>query len=175
MPTDLLDRLQEDKLHGLEQLLSDYQAAATSGSAAEDAAAIADFFVDEAIGLRQSSARLWEHTWTMALAGKIANRQERGGKLRSLLERTGGLLARHAAAARAYAEAAGCKVARLDQLELQCALFPTWIEECMGRWEALDAPRKPLDRERINESQAAFQRGECEAVEDIVSQVRRAR
>lgn len=171
MSADLLDRLQEDKLQGLEQLIGDFQAAAGAGGAADEAAAIADFFVDEGIGLRQNSLRLWDYHWSMALAGKVANRQERGRKLRSILERTGRLLAREAAAARAYADSSGQEFARLAQLEEQSKAFPIWVEECMARWELLDRPRKAADQQRFVAAQAAFARGECESVADIVARL----
>src|ERR1700686_219691 len=89
MPTEMLDRLQEDKLQGLEALLESHETAPAPGGGADEAAAIADFFVDEGIGVRQSSLRLWDHHWTRALAGKIPDRRERGGKLPSLLGRGG--------------------------------------------------------------------------------------
>src|SRR4051812_22747247 len=54
MPSEMLDRLQEDKLHGLEALIDAYESATAVGHGQEEAAAIADFFVDEGIGVRQS-------------------------------------------------------------------------------------------------------------------------
>src|SRR6266849_5694979 len=86
MPAEMLDRLQEDKLQGLEALIDSYETATIMGGGDDEAAAIADFFVDEGIGVRQSSVRLWDHHWTRALAGKVLDRQERGAKLLSLLE-----------------------------------------------------------------------------------------
>jgi hypothetical protein len=172
MSAELLDRLQEDKLQGLEQLIDDYQAVAGARAAADSAAAIADFFIDEGIGLRQSSMRLWDHHWGAALAGKITNLKERGAKLQSLLERTGRLLARQVAAARSHAEASSQEVARLAQLEEQVKAFPQWIEECMARWELLETPRKPLQRDRIAAAQAAFAEGTCEDIGDIVARLR---
>src|SRR5271157_3441846 len=76
MPTEMLDRLQEDKLQGLETLLDSYETATATGGGEGEAAAIADFFVDEGIGVRRSSLRLWDHHWTRALAGKIQDRRE---------------------------------------------------------------------------------------------------
>lgn len=166
-----LDRLQEDKLQGLEQLIGDYQAAAGENGAADEAAAIADFFVDEGIGLRQSSLRLWDYHWNLALAGKIADRNEHGAKLRSLLERTGQLLARYAGAARAHADLSGQQVARLAQLEEQSSSFAMWLQECMARWQLLDRPRKPVDRERGAAAQGAFARGKCEPVAEIMARL----
>ncbi len=171
MPTEMLDRLQEDKLQGLEALIDSYEAATSSGGGEDEAAAIADFFVDEGIGVRQSSMRLWDHHWTRALAGKIADRRERGTKLISLLERGGRVLCRGARIARAYADLAGEEVARLAQFEEQCAAFPLWVKECMTRWEMLDRPRKPLNHERIAESRAAYERGEGEAVSDVIARL----
>src|SRR5712691_353257 len=113
MPTEMLDRLQEDKLERLEALLDSYETATAPGGGEEEAAAIADFFVDEGIGVRQSSLRLWDHHWTRALAGKISNRRERGAKLLSLLERGGRIIRRGAEIARAYADVSGHEVARL--------------------------------------------------------------
>jgi hypothetical protein len=171
MSTELLDRLQEDKLQGLEALLDSYEAAAATGAGADEAAAVADFFVDEGIGVRQSSLRLWDHLWKRALAGKIADRQERGAKLFSLLERGGRLVRRGAAVARAYADLSGQEVARLAQFEEQSKAFPTWVKECAARWEMLGRPQKPLNRERVAESQAAYARGEGEAVAEVIARL----
>jgi hypothetical protein len=171
MPIDLLDRLQADNLHGLEQLIQSYEAAAPTCDRGNEAAAIADFFVDEGIGLRQTSLRHWDYHWSMALAGKIADRKEHGARLRSLLERTGRLLARHAAVARAYADASGQEVARLTQLEEQSKVFSQWVAECMARWELLDRPRKAADPAQFAAAQAAFSRGECEPVSEIVARL----
>jgi hypothetical protein len=74
MPTETLDRLQEDKLQRLEALIASYERVTATDGGAEEAAAIADFFVDEGIGVRQSSLRLWDLHWTRALAGKIQDR-----------------------------------------------------------------------------------------------------
>jgi hypothetical protein len=171
MAADMLDQLQENKLRGLEELMDSYQAGAALGSGEDQAAAIADFFVDEGIGLRQSSLRLWEYNWTMALEGKILDRRQRGIRLRSLLERGARILSRDAAVARALADLSGCEVARLDQFEEQTKAFPLWVEECAARWELLDRPHKPLDRERIARAQAAFERGECESVSEILARL----
>lgn len=171
MPAEMLDQLQENKLQGVEDLMDAYESATVVGGGEEQAAALADFFVDEGIGLRQSSLRLWDYSWTMALAGKIPDRRERGLKLRSLLERGGRILSRCAAAARVYADRSGHGVARLSQLEEQSKAFPLWVEECMARWEMLDRTYKPLDRDRLARAQAAYQRGDCEAVSDILAQL----
>src|SRR4051812_39282329 len=132
MPTDILDRLQEDKVQGLEGLMNAGQAAA-GGGGEEQAAAIADFFVAEGIGLRQGLMRHWDYYWTMALAGKILDRRERLAQLRSLLERGGRILARTAVVARSYADSSSREVARLAQFEEQAKTFPLWVEECVAR------------------------------------------
>lgn len=171
MPAEKLEYLQEEKLQGLEALLASYETATTTGAGEDEAAAIADFFVDEGIAVRQSSLRLWDHYWTRALAGKIPDRQERGAKLRSLLERGGCVLRRHAALARAYADLSGHEVARLAQFEEQSKAFPLWVKECMAHWEMLGRPRKSLHRERIAESQAAYERGEGEPVAEVIARL----
>jgi hypothetical protein len=171
MPTEMLDRLQEDKLQGLEALIDSYETAAVTGGGEDEAAAIADFFVDEGIGVRQSSLRLWDHHWTRALAGEVSDRREDGAKLLSLLERGGCIIRRSAAAARAYAALSSHEVARLAQFEEQSKAFPLWVKECRTRWEMLDRPRKPLQRERIAESQAAYERGEGEAVSEVIARL----
>jgi hypothetical protein len=171
MPTETLDRLQEDKLQGLETLLASYETAIATGGAEDEAAVIADFFVDEGIGVRQSSVRLWDYYWTRALAGKIPDRQERGARLLSLLERGGHIMRRGAAIARAYAELSGHEVARLAQFEEQSQAFPLWVQECRARWEMLGRPRKPLSRERIAESQAAYERGESEPISEVIARL----
>jgi hypothetical protein len=171
MPAEMLDRLQEDKLQGLEALIDSYETAAITGGGEEEAAAIADFFVDEGIGVRQSSLRLWEYHWTRALAGKMSDRREHGAKLFSLLERGGRIIRRGAAIARAYADLSGHPVARLAQFEEQSNAFPFWIKECSARWEMLGRPHKPIKRERIAESQAAYERGEGEPVSEVVARL----
>jgi hypothetical protein len=171
MPTETLERLQEGKLQGLEALVATYETAAPTDGGNEEAAAVADFFVDEGIGVRQSSLRLWDHYWTRALAGRIPDRQERGAKLLSLLERGGQLIRRGAALARAYADLSGQEVARLAQFEQQSKAFPLWVQECAARWAMLDRPRKPLNRERIAGSQAAYARGEGEPVSDVITRL----
>ena len=93
MPTDMLDRLQENKLRGLEELIDPWEAGAAPAGVEDQAAVIAEFFVNEAIGSRQRSLDLWEYNWALALAGKVPDRRERGAKLRSLLERGGRILA----------------------------------------------------------------------------------
>src|ERR1700733_7227174 len=145
MPTEMLDRLQEDKLKGLEALLASHETITTTDGGPAEVAVIAAFFVDEGIGVRQSSLRLWDYHWTRALAGKIADRQEHGAKLRVLLERGGHILRRAATLARNYAELSGHEVARLVQFEEQSRAFPLWVKECSARWKMLGRPRKPLN------------------------------
>jgi hypothetical protein len=79
-------------------------------------------------------------------------------------------VARGAALARRYADLAGRPVARLDQLEHAAKAFPIWLEESMARWQLLDRPRKPVDRDRLARSRAAFERGECEDVGKLMAQ-----
>ena len=172
MPTDMLDQLQEKKLRGLEELIDPWEAAAVPADGEDQTVAIADFFVNEGIVSRQGSVDLWEYNWGLALAGKVPDRRERGVKLRSLLERGGRVLARYASVARHYADLAGREVARLAQLEEQAEQFPRWVEECMVRWEMLERPRKPLNRERIAKSQAAYARGEGEPVTDVIARLK---
>ena len=162
---------QEDKLQGLEALLDSYETAAAAGGGEEEAAAIAAFFVDEGIGVRQSSLRLWDYHWTRALAGKIPDRRESGTKILSLLERGARIIRRGAAIARTYADVSGCAVARLVPFEEQSKAFPLWVAECMARWEMLGRPPKSLNRERIAASQAAYERGEGEPVSDIIARL----
>ncbi len=171
MPTEMLDQLQGDKLRGLEAIIDSYATATVTEGGEDEAAVIADFFVDEGIGVRQSSLRLWDHHWTRALAGKIPDQRERGAKLLSLLERGGHIIRRGAALARAYADLSGHEVARLAQFEEQSKAFPLWVNSCKARWEMLGRPRKPLNRERIAESQAAYERGEGEPVSDVIARL----
>ena len=171
MAADMLDRLQENKLRGLEELIDSYQAAATG--AEEQTAAMADFIVDEGIGLRQGLMRFWDYYWTAALSGAVSDRQAEGAKIRSLLERGAGDLMRAAALARKGADLSGHEVARLASFEEQCRAFPVWVEERMARWELLDRPRPPLDREQIARSLAEFERGECEDVADVLARLER--
>src|SRR5258708_35935600 len=106
-------RVQEEKLQGLEGFIESYETATTTGAGEDEAAAIADFFVDEGIGVRQSSLCLWDHYWTRALAGKIPNQQVRGAKLLALLARGGRLLRRDTSLARAYTVFSSTEVVRL--------------------------------------------------------------
>jgi len=169
MSTEMLDRLQEARLQGLEALIHSYESATATGGGEDEAAAIADFFIDVGIGARQSSQRLSDYYWAKALAAKIADRQERGAKLRSLLERGGSIVRSSAQIARAYADFSGHDVTRLALLEEKSKAFPRWLQECVARLEMLDRPRRPLHRERIAESEAAYQRGEGEAVSDVIA------
>jgi hypothetical protein len=155
----------------LEALLDSYETGTAPDGGEDEAAAIAEFFVDEGIGVRQSSLRLWDHHWKRALAGKIQDRGERGAKLLSRLERGGHIIRRGAALARAYADLSGHEVARLAQFEEQSKAFPLWVKECRARWEMLGRSHKPLNRERITESQAAYERGEGEPVSEIVARL----
>jgi hypothetical protein len=169
MAIEIVDRLEENKLRGLEEFVDSEPGAAESD---DRAAALADILVDEGIGVRQGLRRLWDYHWIMAVAGEIKDRQEHRQNLRALLERGGQALARVAAKARGYADQSGREVARLSQLEEQAAAFPIWILECMARLELLDQPPKPLDREMIARAQEAFRSGACEDVGDILARVR---
>jgi hypothetical protein len=179
---EVLDRFQENKLRGLEELLASWSemaeqlaswtAAAATGGGQDQAAAVADFLVDEGIGLRQSCRHFWDIYWAEALAGQIPDRKERGETLRSRLERASQTLARGAAIARTCADLSGYRVARLSQFEQQAREFPLWVAECMARWDMLDRPRKPLNRERIAQSQAAYQRGEGEPVAEVIARLK---
>ena len=151
-------------------MLDSYQAI-DAGSGEDQAAAIADFFVDEGIGIRQSSLRLWHYHWMMAIGGKIPDRREHGAKLEALLKRASRLLERNAAIARTYADLSGCEVARLAQFEEQCKEFPVWVEERMACWELLDSPRKPYDHEMAARTREVIARGEYEYVEDIIARL----
>ncbi len=121
--------------------------------------------------MRQRSLHLWDYNWARALAGQVPDRRDHGAKLRSLLERGGRILARFAAVARHYADLSGREVARLSRVEEQAQAFPARVEECMARWEMLDRPRKPLHRERIAKSQAAYARGEGEPISDVIARL----
>jgi hypothetical protein len=171
MPADMLDRLQESKLRGLEELIDSCQGVAAGGGGQDEAAAIADFMVDEGIGLRQVLMRFWDYYWTAALAGRIPDRQKAGAKIRSFLERGAASLTRAAAVAREGANLSGHEVARLAQFEEQSQGFLLWVQECLARWEMMDRPHKPLDRERVARAQAAFERGECESAADILARL----
>src|SRR5690349_9349073 len=143
MPTEMLDRLQEDKLQALEALIDSYESATAAESSEDEAPAIADFFVDEGIGVRQSSQRLWDLQWTRALAGRLPDWRERGSKLIALLERGAQIVRRGAVIAPSYADVSGHEVARLAQFEEQSAAFPNWVKECKARWEMLGRPQNP--------------------------------
>ena len=73
--------------------------------------------------------------------------------------------------ARAYADLSGHEVARLAQFEEQSQAFSLWVKECTARWEMLGQPRKPLRRERIAESQSAYQRGDSEPISDVIARL----
>ncbi len=171
MPADMLNQLQESKLRALDELIAHWMPGVTRNDGDDLTAVVADVLVNEGIGLRQGLMRLWDYYWTAALSGKVADRQKEGAALRSLLDRGSALLARAAAAARKGATLSGRDVTRLAQLEEQSKAFPLWVEECMARWELLDRPRKPVDREKIARARAAFERGECEPVSDIIARL----
>lgn len=167
MPADMLE-LQEFKLHGLEELIVSHPG---NEAASEEDAAIAQFFVDEALALRRSASRLWDHEWTRAVAGKAGDRSARGAKLRAFLERTGVLLNQYAALAKTYADRSNSEVASLPEVRQQSDEFSTWVEECLARWALLDRPRKPINRDTVAAAQAAFQRGECEDTSAILARL----
>lgn len=173
MPTETLDQLQEDKLQRLEARINSSDAANAVSGGSDEAAAIADFFVDEGIGVRQNSLRLWHIHWSRALANRAQDPRERGAKLFSLLERGESIIRQCAALARVYANLSGHEVARLGQFEEQSKSFSVWIKECKARWEMLARPQQPLNCDRIAESQAAYGRGEGEAVADVVARLER--
>jgi hypothetical protein len=133
-----------------------------AGEGEDELAAIADYLVDESIGVRQGLRSFWDYHWAMALAGKIPDHKEYGLKLRALLELGGPALADAAVLARLLADRSHREVARLIDFESQAKAFPLWVEECMARWEMLDRPHKPLDRGQVARSREAFRRGECE-------------
>ncbi|MBL8793391.1 MAG: hypothetical protein JNM56_05785 [Planctomycetia bacterium] len=166
MATDLLDRLQADKLRTMNQFVEEVARDVASQERDRLTAAI----VEEGLALRQALTRFWDYYWTAALQGKVSERRQEGEKLRSLLEQGAASLARAAAVARQGA-AEGQELARLVLLEEQSQAFPRWIEECLARWELLDRPRQALNRERTARARAAFARGECEAATDILARL----
>src|SRR3954451_5915741 len=106
-----------------------------------------------------------------ALSGKVSDRNKERMEPCRLLERGAVWLARAASAARKGANLCSHEVARLSQFEEQVKALPVWIDECMARWEMLDHPRKPLNRERIARAQAAFKQGECEDVASTLARL----
>ena len=171
MSTNVLERLHANKVRGLENLVdSDDSLAAMTDE--ETQAAVADFYISEGMGLRESAMRLWEHNWYGALDGRISDRKDRGAELRASLEQSQRLLQRYAQKARELTRHSGEGEDRLAEFEEQCKSFRDWIEECMAKWELLDQPRKPLDREMVERSRQAFLRGEYEQIEDILARVK---
>jgi hypothetical protein len=171
MSTDMLDRLQESKIRAVQELIDNWSLNIAGDDGNELAATIADLLVDETIGLRQGLARFWDYYWTAALSGKVCDRQQVATKIRLFLDRGSVCLSQGATLARRFADLSGHPVARLAQLEEQSAAFPLWVEECMARWEMLDRPRKPLDRDQIARARTAFERGECEPASDILARL----
>ena len=105
------------------------------------------------------------------MAGTISDHLERGARLFSLLERGNRIIRRGAEFARIYADMSGREVARLAQFEEQSKVFSLWVKECTARWELLARPHKPLNRKRIAQSQAAYDRGEGESVSDVIARL----
>lgn len=171
MSADMLDRLQESKIRAIQELIENWSLNVAGDDGNDLAATIADLIVDETIGLRQGLVRFWDYYWTAALSGKVLDRWQVGAKIRVLLDRGAVCLSQGATLARRFADLSGHAVARLAQFEEQSKAFPLWVEECMARWELLDQPRKPLDRERIARARIAFERGECEPVSDILARL----
>lgn len=173
---DLRDRLQEDKLRGLRELLeliNDWRAATLTGDGDDELAAIADYLVHEGIGVRQSLRGLWDYYWARAVADRTPGRNRHVAKLWSLLMRGSSELLAAAALARQLADLSRREVARLSDFESKVKAFPSWVQECMARWEMLDSPHKPLDHERAARSRAAFNRGECQDAGEILDRLRR--
>jgi hypothetical protein len=171
MPADVVNRLQERKLQAMDEFIEKSSLGVSGTDVDRRMAAIADYLVDEGIGLKLGLVRFWDYCWTRALSDMAPDRQKEGVEIRALLERGAASLARAAALARKGAELSGHEVARLAQFEEQARQFPRWVAECMARWEMLDRPRKPLNRERVASSQAAYARGEGEPVSDVIARL----
>src|SRR5262249_39560033 len=113
MSVDALDRLQERKLQALDEFIADYSISVAGKGVDDQLAAIGDFAVDEGIELRQELMRYWDYYWTMALAGRLPDRQKAGEKVRFMLDWGARNLARCAALARILTNLSGQAVARL--------------------------------------------------------------
>jgi hypothetical protein len=144
----------------------------------EELRATAEEFKDEteglivtALELAEIAARVWEETWEAALRGPDQDRTEKGEILRWVLDDTGHRLRETLGWTQAYSGIIGRPLARLDELEARAARYPLWVRECLARWEMLGRPRKPLNRDRIAQSQAAYARGEGEPVSDVIARV----
>ncbi len=165
-----LKRLPESQVEHLEQLLASWEAAVAAGGE-DERALVADFLVDEGIGVRQGLKRFWDYRWGTALSGAVKDLREEGTALRLLLTRGGDALKAAAAVARTLIDGSGRDVARLAAFEEQARSFPEWAEECLAKWEMLGRPRKPLEHEKIARSRAAFARGECEDPSTLVQRL----
>jgi hypothetical protein len=81
MSTEMLDHFQEDKLRAiddLQQRLETWQVGAAISNGKDEVAAVAAFVVGEALGMRQSLLRHWDHHWSLALSGRITDRPAHG-------------------------------------------------------------------------------------------------
>jgi hypothetical protein len=154
-----------EKKKSLEQLLEEIRAAA-EGMRAETEATITG-----ALALADTAAGVWEEMWEAALGDPAMSRTKETEILRWVLEDAGRLLREGLLWAQRLAHLVARPLARLDELESRAAEFPLWARECLARWKMLGRPAPPLDPERIARAQAAYARGEHEAVDDVLSRV----
>ena len=163
MPTDTL-KIDETKKR-LELQLEERQAAANELRAKTEAG------IAGVLTLADEAARFWEATWKRAFVERTRDRQQDGEILRSVLKDAEQKLQEVLNCAQQHAHIFQGTLARLDELEDRGADFSLWVRECLARWEMLDHPMPKLDREQIARAQAAYARGECEDVADVLARV----
>src|SRR5262245_30496760 len=149
----------------LEQLLEEIRAAAEELRAATEA------HIAAVLGLAEKAARVWWTMWEAALRVPSLDRATEAERLRLVLEETEQTLREALSQAQEHAQLFERPLARLDELEARAAEFPLWARECLARWEMLDRPAPPLDPERVARAQSAYERGEHEDLDDVLSRV----
>jgi hypothetical protein len=141
------------------------------GAEAEEYRHVSEEQIDLALALAENATELWEKRWEEALRNPGADRGEITKQLRGVLTDAEQELTKELGNLQEDARRLGQPLARLDELQDRVAEFPLWVRECLARWEMLDEPAPPLDRERVARAQAAYARGEHEALGDVLSRV----
>ncbi len=158
-------RIVSERKKRLEQLLEEMRAAAEELRAAIEAE------IATVIALADEAARIWEPAWDAAVGDPARDRANEGEILRGVLGDAEQALRGALRGAQEHAHMFERPLARLDELEARAAEFPLWARECLARWEMLDRPVPPLDPERVARAQAAYERGEHEEMDDVLSRV----
>jgi hypothetical protein len=161
----VLERLQEENLHGLERALEDWD----SSSADEGYWLRLESRIATAMKLIDSVEWAFESLWERLIADPTS--REHFPSLLPGLEAAAESLARAAERCRRLGDQSGRMPAGAAECQARTEGHLRWLEEFLARWELLNRPRKPLNRERAAQARAAYERGEGEAVSDVIARL----